>query len=151
MSKYVIRRARQAIPLLVGISFVAFVLLRLAPGGPMAVYAQNPSMSEADMRRIERILGLDQPVHLQYLEWVSGMATGNLGFSYRTGRPVGEIILERVPATLMLMGAAYSAGREDARVYLVNLIATWTGSGSEEGPASICQAPIWARPWVNTA
>jgi peptide/nickel transport system permease protein len=107
MTKYAIRRAIQAIPLLIGISFAAFVLLRLAPGGPMAVYAQNPSMTEADMRRIERILGLDQPIHVQYLKWATGMATGNLGFSYRTGRPVGEIILERVPATLVLMAAAY--------------------------------------------
>src|SRR5205823_3658803 len=63
MALYVVRRLLQAIPLLVGISFAGFVLLRLAPGGPMAVYAQNPNMSEADMRRIERILGLDQPVH----------------------------------------------------------------------------------------
>lgn len=93
--------------MLVGISFAAFVLLRLAPGGPMAVYAQNPNMSEADMRRIEHILGLDQPIHLQYLKWAAGMATGNLGYSYRTGRPVGQIILERVPATFQLMGCAY--------------------------------------------
>jgi peptide/nickel transport system permease protein len=107
VTKYAIRRAIQAIPLLIGISFAAFVLLRLAPGGPMAVYAQNPSMTEADMRRIERILGLDQPIHVQYIKWATGMATGNLGFSYRTGRPVGEIILERVPATLVLMAAAY--------------------------------------------
>jgi peptide/nickel transport system permease protein len=107
VTTYIIRRALQAIPLLVGISFAAFVLLRLAPGGPMAVYAQNPTMSEADMRRIERNLGLDQPIHVQYLKWVTGMATGNLGFSYRTGRPVGQIILERVPATLELMAAAY--------------------------------------------
>lgn len=107
MTKYAIRRALQAIPLLIGISFAAFVLLRLAPGGPMAVYAQNPSMTEADMRRIERILGLDQPIHVQYVKWATGMATGNLGYSYRTGRPVGQIILERVPATLVLMAAAY--------------------------------------------
>jgi peptide/nickel transport system permease protein len=107
VTKYAIRRALQAIPLLIGISFAAFVLLRLAPGGPMAVYAQNPSMTEADMRRIERILGLDQPIHVQYVKWATGMATGNLGYSYRTGRPVGQIILERVPATLVLMAAAY--------------------------------------------
>jgi peptide/nickel transport system permease protein len=107
MTKYALRRAIQGIPLLIGISFAAFVLLRLAPGGPLAVYAQNPSMGEADMRRIERILGLDQPIHVQYLRWATGMATGHLGFSYRTGRPVGEIILERVPATLVLMAAAY--------------------------------------------
>jgi peptide/nickel transport system permease protein len=107
VTKYALRRTIQAIPLLIGISFAAFVLLRLAPGGPVAVYAQNPNMTEADMRRIERILGLDQPIHVQYLKWATGMATGNLGFSYRTGRPVGEIILERVPATLVLMAAAY--------------------------------------------
>jgi peptide/nickel transport system permease protein len=107
MMTYVVRRALQAIPLLIGISFAAFVLLRLAPGGPMAVYAQNPSMTEADMRRIERILGLDQPIHVQYVKWATGMVTGNLGYSYRTGRPVGQIILERVPATLVLMAASY--------------------------------------------
>ncbi len=107
MVRYVIRRLLQAIPMLVGISFAAFVLLRLAPGGPMAVYAQNPNMTEADMRRIEHILGLDQPIHIQYLKWAAGMATGNLGYSYRTGRPVGQIILERVPATIQLMGCAY--------------------------------------------
>ncbi len=107
MVRYVIRRLLQAIPMLVGISFAAFVLLRLAPGGPMAVYAQNPNMTEADMRRIEHILGLDQPIHIQYLKWAAGMATGNLGYSYRTGRPVGQIILERIPATVQLMGCAY--------------------------------------------
>ena len=107
MLVYIVRRILQAIPLLIGISFAAFVLLRLAPGGPMAVYAQNPNMTEADMRRIERILGLDQPIHVQYVKWASGMAVGELGYSYRTGRAVGEIILERVPATLQLMGVAY--------------------------------------------
>jgi peptide/nickel transport system permease protein len=107
MARYILQRLLQAIPMLVGISFVAFVLMRLAPGGPMAVYAQNPSMTEADMRRIEHLLGLDQPIHIQYVKWAAGMATGNMGYSYRTGRPVGEIILERIPATLQLMGAAY--------------------------------------------
>jgi peptide/nickel transport system permease protein len=107
MLRYILRRLLQAIPMLVGISFAAFVLMRLAPGGPMAIYAQNPNMSEADMRRIEHILGLDQPIHIQYLKWAAGMATGNLGASYRTGRPVGEVIVERVPATVQLMGLAY--------------------------------------------
>jgi peptide/nickel transport system permease protein len=107
MLHYILRRLLQAIPMLIGISFAAFVLMRLAPGGPMAIYAQNPNMSEADMRRIEHILGLDQPVHIQYLKWAAGMATGNMGYSYRTGRSVGEIIRERVPATVQLMAFAY--------------------------------------------
>jgi len=107
MLHYILRRLLQAIPMLIGISFAAFVLMRLAPGGPMAIYAQNPNMSEADMRRIEHILGLDQPVHIQYLKWAAGMATGNMGYSYRTGRSVGEVIRERVPATVQLMASAY--------------------------------------------
>jgi len=107
MLQYILRRLLQAIPMLIGISFAAFVLMRLAPGGPMAIYAQNPNMSEADMRRIEHILGLDQPVHIQYLKWAAGMATGNMGYSYRTGRSVGEVIRERVPATVQLMAFAY--------------------------------------------
>ena len=107
MGAYVLRRLLQAVPLLIGISFVAFAMLRLAPGGPMAVHAQNPSMTEADMRRIEHLLGLDQPVHIQYTKWAAGMLTGNLGYSYRTGQPVGGIILARVPATVQLMGCAY--------------------------------------------
>jgi len=105
MAAYILRRLFRSVPLLIGISFVAFVILRLAPGGPMAVYAQNPSMTESDMRRIEHLLGLDQPVHLQYVRWASGMFTGHLGYSYRTGRAVGGVILERVPATFELMGA----------------------------------------------
>jgi peptide/nickel transport system permease protein len=107
MLQYILRRLLQAIPMLIGISFAAFVLMRLAPGGPMAIYAQNPNMSEADMRRIEHILGLDQPVHIQYLKWAAGMATGNMGYSYRTGRSVGEVIRERIPATVQLMAFAY--------------------------------------------
>ena len=74
MTVYILRRLLQAVPLLIGVSLAGFVLLRLAPGGPMAVYAQNPSMSEADLRRIEKSLGLDQPIHVQYVKWASGMA-----------------------------------------------------------------------------
>lgn len=107
MAAYVVRRLLQAVPLLIGVSFVAFVILRLAPGGPMAVYAQNPSMTEADMRRIEHLLGLDQPVYVQYVKWAAGTLSGHLGYSYRTGRPVGGVIVERVPATLELMATAY--------------------------------------------
>lgn len=107
MLQYILRRLLQAIPMLIGISFAAFVLMRLAPGGPMAIYAQNPNMSEADMRQIEHILGLDQPVHIQYLKWAAGMATGTMGYSYRTGRSVGEVIRERIPATVQLMAFAY--------------------------------------------
>ena len=102
MAVYVVRRLLQAIPLLVGLSFAGFVLLRLAPGGPMAVYAQNPSMSEADMRRIERILGLDRPIHVQYATWMGRLLRGDLGHSIRNGEPVIENVTRRIRPSLQL-------------------------------------------------
>lgn len=73
----------------------------------MAVYAENPTVTEADLKRIEHALGLDQPLHIQYVKWVSGIARGDWGYSYRTGKPVTELVIERIPNTLQLMVLAY--------------------------------------------
>ncbi|MGQ9677339.1 MAG: ABC transporter permease [Chloroflexota bacterium] len=107
MSAYIIRRLIQAVPLLVGLSILAFSIMHMAPGGPMAVYAENPTITEADLKRIEHALGLDQPLHIQYVKWVSGIARGDWGYSYRTGKPVTELVMERIPNTLQLMVLAY--------------------------------------------
>ena len=89
------------------VSGVGFAVLHLAPGGPAAIYALTPSMSAEDLARITRELGLDRPVPEQYLKWIRGVLTGNWGRSYRDGRLVLEIIGERIPATLLLMGSAF--------------------------------------------
>lgn len=108
MIGFIIRRLLQAVPLIIGVSLIAFGLMHLAPGGPLAVYTLNPTIQVQDIERIRIIFGLDQPLHIQYFRWAMGMFSGNWGFSFFGGRPVLDIILERFPATLILMGSALS-------------------------------------------
>jgi peptide/nickel transport system permease protein len=106
MLKFILRRFLQAVPLIVGVSIIAFGLMHLAPGGPLAVYTLNPTIQAQDIERIKVALGLDQPLHIQYLKWAYGMFTGTWGNTFFGGRPVLHVILERVPATLVLMGTS---------------------------------------------
>ncbi len=108
MFKYIIKRLLQAIPLLIGVSIIAFSIMHLAPGGPLSVYTLNPSITAQDIDKIKVILGLDQPVHIQYVKWAKGMFTGNWGTTFFGGRPVFDVIVERIPATFLLMGSAMS-------------------------------------------
>jgi peptide/nickel transport system permease protein len=108
MLSYIGRRVLQAIPLLIGVSVIGFGLMHLAPGGPLAVYTLNPTITAQDIERIKVIFGLDQPVHVQYLKWATGMFTGNWGYTFFGGRPVLGVIVERLPATMLLMGSALS-------------------------------------------
>ncbi|UPY36391.1 ABC transporter permease [Sediminicoccus sp. KRV36] len=108
MIGFIIRRLLQAVPLIIGVSLIAFALMHLAPGGPLAVYTLNPTIQAQDIERIKIIFGLDQPLHVQYVKWAAGMFSGNWGNSFFGGRPVLDIILERFPATLILMGSALS-------------------------------------------
>ncbi len=108
MLAYIGRRIVQAIPLLVGVSIIGFGLMHLAPGGPLAVYTLNPTITIQDSERIKVIFGLDQPVHIQYLKWATGMFSGNWGYTFFGGRPVLGVIVERLPATFLLMGSALS-------------------------------------------
>jgi peptide/nickel transport system permease protein len=108
MLSYIGRRVLQTIPLLIGVSVIGFGLMHLAPGGPLAVYTLNPTITAQDIERIKIIFGLDQPVHVQYLKWATGMFTGNWGYTFFGGRPVLWVIVERLPATMLLMGSALS-------------------------------------------
>lgn len=108
MIVFILRRLLQAVPLVIGVSLIAFALMHLAPGGPLAVYTLNPTIQAQDVERIKIILGLDQPLHIQYFRWATGMLSGHWGYSFFGGRPVLDIILERFPATLILMGSALS-------------------------------------------
>ncbi|WP_022665557.1 ABC transporter permease [Desulfospira joergensenii] len=105
MFNYIIKRCLQAIPLLLGVSVIAFAIMHLAPGGPLSVYTLNPSITAQDIEKIKVILGLDQPVHIQYFKWAGGMFTGNWGTTFFGGRPVFDVIVERIPATFLLMGS----------------------------------------------
>jgi peptide/nickel transport system permease protein len=101
-----IRRLAAAVPLLLAISAAVFGLLHLVPGGPLAVYLSNPDVRPEDLERLRQALGLDQPVWRQYVSWLGGFLRGEWGFSYSDGRPVMDRVLERLPATIELVGAA---------------------------------------------
>ncbi len=74
-----------------------------APGGPMAAFEENPNITPEDMARLSELLGANQPVHVKYWNWIKRVAVGDWGYSQVTYRPVMQMILERLPATLQLM------------------------------------------------
>ena len=106
MRRFVLKRLGQAALLLVGASVIGFALMHLAPGGPLAVYTMNPTVSAQSIEVIKHQFGLDQAVYVQYLKWAAGLVTFNWGFSFFGGRPVVQIVFERLPATLLLMGSS---------------------------------------------
>lgn len=106
MGGYLIRRSLQAVPLLFGISLIAFFLLQVIPGGPASAYRGMSNVSAEDIQRIERELGLDQPLFIQFAKWLEKFVQGDWGVSFVARRPALEMILERLPNTLMLMAAA---------------------------------------------
>jgi peptide/nickel transport system permease protein len=108
MAAFITRRVLQMVPLLFGITVVLFAVIQAAPGGPEGALLESgrfidPEVIEAYRER----LGVDRPVPVQYARWLSGALRGDLGISFSTTRPVGEMILERLPATLELMGASF--------------------------------------------
>lgn len=101
-----LRRVGHALPVLFIVSAAVFALLHAAPGGPLAIFLENPNVRPEDIERLRRSLGLDRSISVQYLSWLRGFVTGDWGFSFTDGRPVLERIAERVPATLELVGVS---------------------------------------------
>ncbi|MBB3810278.1 ABC transporter permease [Pseudochelatococcus contaminans] len=99
-------RLIQSVILLWIVSIVGFSLLYLTPGGPLAMFAETPGMTQEDVERLERQLGLDQPAPIQYLRWAGGLVVGDWGRSYRDDSPVLEVIGSRIGQTFKLMLAA---------------------------------------------
>jgi peptide/nickel transport system permease protein len=106
VAKFLLRRALQAVPLLLVISGLVFLLIHSAPGGPLAIYLSNPNVRPEDIERLRRALGLDRPLWQQYWSWLAAFSQGDWGYSFSDGRPVASRIIERVPATLELVGAS---------------------------------------------
>jgi len=103
---YVVRRILQAVPLLFLISVMSFMLIRMS-GDPMSMYAQSSSLTQADRERIIKEHGWDQPRIVQYGYWLRDVARGDLGSSLYTYQPVTQMILERLPNTMILMGTVF--------------------------------------------
>lgn len=100
--KVLLKRIIMMFPLLVGITLISYCLMLMAPGDPTAMMI-DPKINATDLARIKSNLGLDQPVAVQYSIWLKQLLKGDLGYSYINGRPVLALIMERLPATLLLM------------------------------------------------
>ncbi|MBI1856168.1 MAG: ABC transporter permease [Chloroflexi bacterium] len=107
MWSFLLRRILLAIPMLLAISFVSFAIMQSVPGGPLAIYRNNPNVRAADLARLEKQLGLDKPMVTQYAIWLRNLATGNWGRSLASGLPVTQMISERIGNTFYLMGTAF--------------------------------------------
>jgi len=105
VTKFVLRRLLQAIPTLLGISILIFAVIRLAPGDPVNLFF-DPTIKGEDLERMRRQLGLDRPLYIQYIDWVTNLARGDFGRSFVTREPVLSRILERLPNTIQLSLAA---------------------------------------------
>ena len=103
MRRYLTLRLLQSLVLLLLVSMIGFAILHLAPGGPMSQFMSGGEMSPEDIARVERQLGLDRPLPVQYLEWLGRMLVGDWGRSYRDQQPVLAVIGSHLGATLELM------------------------------------------------
>ena len=101
MLKYIIRRVLQTIPVLIGVSILVFSLMHLIPGNPAQIIA-GEGASEQTVRQIEERLGLNDPIHIQYINYMSGVLQGDLGNSVRSGRAVSDEISARFWVTVEL-------------------------------------------------
>ncbi|BBB97770.1 peptide/nickel transport system permease protein [Bradyrhizobium japonicum] len=106
MSQYILRRLMIAIPSLLGISLVLFVVLALAPGDPFSELATNPNVPPEVQAALRAKFGLDDPIYLRYLHWLAAMAQGDWGFSFVSRINVDTLILQRLPTTLYVIGSA---------------------------------------------
>lgn len=105
MWTYLSRRVLQAVFTLLVISVISFTLTRLS-ADPMSQYANKQGLSQADKDRIRKQLGLDDPMPVQYLRWLGLVAQGDLGNSFFSRQPVADMIAQRLPMTLILMGTS---------------------------------------------
>ncbi|MFN2169229.1 MAG: ABC transporter permease [Anaerolineae bacterium] len=101
MTRYIARRLLVSIPVLFGVTLIAYFIMTLAPGDAVDMLI-SPGLSEQDIALKREALGLDEPVLLQYVKWLGELVQGNLGYSFTNRRPVTERIGERLGATLTL-------------------------------------------------
>ncbi|PIC80798.1 peptide ABC transporter permease [Sporosarcina sp. P18a] len=106
IGKWIGKRMVMGLIVLLIVSFLSFFIMQAAPGDPaIAFYGGNAqTLTAAEKERITRAYALDRPVAEQYVAWLGETVKGNLGTSYKEGRPVFEIIMERLPNTLLLFG-----------------------------------------------
>lgn len=104
---YFVKRILISLPTLLAISLVIFLILALAPGDPLSELASNPNITEEVRENIRKSFGLDQPIYIRYFKWLFAFFQGDLGYSFSSRSSVFDLILQRLPNTLMIVGIAY--------------------------------------------
>ncbi|MBU3126318.1 ABC transporter permease [Clostridium tagluense] len=103
MKRYVFKRVLQAIPMLLAISIVSFLIMNLAPGDPSRTFI-GPKMNKIQVAETRERLGFNKPITVRYAKWIKTVIKGDFGYSFISHQPVSEEIGARVPVTLGLMG-----------------------------------------------
>src|SRR5581483_11435809 len=105
MRNYLIRRLLIMIPMILGISILTFAILQLSPGDPASLSVSlNSKIDPGYITKLRAAYGLDQPVYVQYFRWLKGMLMLDFGRSFMDNRLVSTVMVERLPATLLLSG-----------------------------------------------
>jgi len=110
VGRYILRRLLIAIPTVAVISFVVFAILALAPTDPLSAFGADPRVPPEVRATIRTALGLDDPWPIRYVKWVTSLAQGNFGFSFMSHSPVIDLLKQRLPNTLAVVGVAYVIG-----------------------------------------
>jgi peptide/nickel transport system permease protein len=106
MGRYLLRRLLIAVPSLIGISIVLFTILALAPGDPFGELATNPAVPPEVRLALRAKFGMDDPILLRYVRWLTSMLHGDWGFSFVSRVDVDTLIWQRLPATLIVIGSS---------------------------------------------
>jgi peptide/nickel transport system permease protein len=107
MTLFIVRRLLIAVPTLIGISLILFSIVAMAPGDPFAELALNPNVPPELQQQLRKQLGIDDPVYVQYVRWATSLLRGNWGVSFVNRVPVLDLIWDRLPTTLFVVGSAY--------------------------------------------
>jgi peptide/nickel transport system permease protein len=109
VQRLIFQRLMLAIPTLFVVSLISFTIMKAAPGDPVRMYlaTEMSKGSVEDIIRIRHNLGLDRPIFVQYVAWLRSTLSGDLGYSLVTKRPVAQVILEKLPASISLMGISF--------------------------------------------
>ncbi|HWM91010.1 MAG TPA: ABC transporter permease [Thermoanaerobaculia bacterium] len=106
MIRFILRRIAASLLLLYLVLTTTFFLLHLAPGSPAGLLVEDSRIPTEQREQLRRIYGLDRPLPVQYARWLAAVARGNLGTSFSYQRPVTAVVLDALPATLLLAAAA---------------------------------------------
>ena len=107
MTQYLVRRLLMYIPVLLGISIILFCILALAPGDPFGNLAVNENIPPEILYNLRQQFGMDDPIHVRYVRWFVAMIQGDWGYSFVSRVPVVDLIMQRLPVTLFVLGSAY--------------------------------------------